>query len=120
MITISWNNFDKGFWLTAKNMRNLIKISIQVGDNINSIESKQQQMQTELTKAQEDIKTNAHNTNIVATNANIALATAQRVDNTLNDFMRGTNADINDLYQKNRNVWEELTDLDRRVTALGG
>lgn len=39
MIGISWNNFDKAFWVSSTNMRNIINSAINIDINIGHVES---------------------------------------------------------------------------------
>lgn len=39
MIGISWNNFDKAFWVSSTNMRNIINSAINIDINVGHVES---------------------------------------------------------------------------------
>lgn len=115
MITISWNKFDKAFWLTAKNMRNLISISIQIGDNLNQLETRQdqtekdvEQAKKDIQQAQTDITNNIQNTNTAALTANEALRTAQGVRSDFDTFSYAVNADLDSFATKIRTLQEDV------------
>lgn len=40
MIGLSWDNFDKAFWVSSTNMRNLINSAIRIDINVGGVEDK--------------------------------------------------------------------------------
>lgn len=55
MINISWDSFDKAFWLSSTNIANLIRSSIDIDVNIGQVETDVDGIHTDINDINQDI-----------------------------------------------------------------